>query len=194
MRLQLLRSSLRVDFGSRGASALVIAAVIAAVVACALVSPVAAAQGSRSGAEGAIVLPAHLPADCFIAAGRDYDVPPEVLVAIVRFESRGRNGAVGRNTDGTRDLGVAQHNTASWVPYFQKHYGIQPEDLRLSPCQSVRAAAYSLRWEQNRKECRGASIWCGVGRYHSPGNLALRRTYVAGVQSALSQMLETGRF
>lgn len=141
-----------------------------------------------------IVLPAHLPAKCFADAARDYAVPDLLLVAIVRRESSGRVGLATENRNGSRDLGVAGHNTGSWVKYFRERYAIPAEELQFNPCQSIRAAAYALRWEQNRPACRGRDIWCGVGRYHAPNSPDLAARYVRDVQRDLQAVVSRGRF
>lgn len=140
-----------------------------------------------------VVLPAHLPAQCFVQTAVDYDLPAIVLVAMAKVESNGRS-AVGVNKNGSVDLGVMQHNTDSWVPHLARNYGILPQDLLANPCQSIRAAGYVLRVEQNHKSCKARDIWCGVGRYHSPNDPAKSTAYVQRVRSALNGLLSGGKF
>jgi len=140
-----------------------------------------------------VVLPRHLPAHCFVQSAGDYRVPEIVLVAMVKVESNGK-ARVARNTDGSSDIGVAQHNTRSWVPYLATHYGIAPEALATNPCQSIRAAAFVLRKEMNHRSCAGVDVWCGVKRYHAPNNTAAANAYLQKVQVALSRIIETGSF
>lgn len=140
-----------------------------------------------------VVLPARLPAQCFLSAATDYVVPPMVLVAMVKHESRGRS--VARvNTNGTVDSGVAQINDASWGRYMQSRYNISTQALMSSPCQSIRVMAYVLRMEMNSRECAGTDVWCAVGRYHAPNSLANRALYVPKVKSALTEIERTRRF
>lgn len=162
---------------------------LAVVVAVGIASVPARAQTHPA----SIVLPERLPAQCVQQAASDYAVPVEIVLAIVRHESRGRSVA-SRNRNGTYDLGVAQHNTGSWVPYFRDRYGIDPQSLLDSPCQSIRALAYTLRRELDSRECAGTDIWCAVGRYHAPNNLRHRSVYVPKVAQALQEMLSSGRF
>lgn len=140
-----------------------------------------------------VVLPAHLPAHCFVQTATDYRVPAIVLVAMAKVESNGRS-AVGVNKNGSLDLGVMQHNTDSWVPHLTRRYGILPQDLLANPCQSIRAAGYVLRVEQNAKACKGRDIWCGVGRYHSPNDATKSEVYVRKVRAALNDLLTGGKF
>src|SRR5438105_15265106 len=90
--------------------------------------PVEVPQSAEAASQAAatIVLPARLPAHCFLTAANDYALPAKVLVAIVKHESRGRS-VVRRNTNGTFDYGVTQINSASWGKYMQERYGIPPE-------------------------------------------------------------------
>lgn len=140
-----------------------------------------------------IVLPPRLPAQCFLTAARDYVLPPMILVAIVKHESKGHSVAH-VNTNGTVDSGVAQINDASWGKYMAERYKITTQSLMSSPCQSIRVMAYALRMEMNNPECGGVDVWCGVGRYHAPNSLVNRAVYVPKVRDALFQIERTRRF
>lgn len=153
--------------------------------------PVAQANHAR------VVLPNRLPAQCILNSAADYRVPSLVLVAMIKTESGGKSVA-SRNRNGSYDVGVAQHNTGSWVPYLEKKYGITAQDLLSSPCQSIRAQAYALRYEMNNKKCKDLpwdrAVWCGVGRYHAPGNVALANVYLNKVYAAYMGLIRSGRF
>ncbi len=138
-------------------------------------------------------VPARIPVDCVNSASADYNVPQLVLLAVLKQESNARP-AVSRNRNGSYDLGPAQFNTDSWVPYFAKRYGIKPESLINNMCQAIRAMAYAIRTEANTKTCRGEVLWCGVGRYHAPYDSSARREYVIRVSEKLNHMIRTGRF
>lgn len=140
-----------------------------------------------------VVLPRHLPAQCFVQSAADYQVPQMVLVALVKVESDGR-GRVGQNSNGTQDIGVAQHNSATWVPYLKAHFGIQPDALAKNPCQSIRAAAYVLRVEMNHKSCAGVDVWCGLRRYHAPNNRVAGDSYVLKIDAAIKSIILKGSF
>lgn len=146
-----------------------------------------------SQAQPVVILPDRLPAGCIQSAADDFGLPATLLLAMIKVESNGHS-AVSRNANGTWDVGVAQHNTSSWVPYFERKYGITAQQLASDACQSVRAQAYVLRREVNSRECAGVDLWCAVGRYHAPGNPQARQTYLYKVRAALHQMLATGRF
>jgi hypothetical protein len=140
-----------------------------------------------------VMLPERLPAPCIQRAADDFAVPATVLLAMVKVESNGRS-VVSPNTNGTWDIGVAQHNTSSWVPYFERRYGITAQALASDPCQSIRAQAYVIRREIHTRECAGVDLWCAVARYHAPNNLQARQKYLLKVQKALRHMLATGEF
>lgn len=141
-----------------------------------------------------IILPAHLPAQCFDEAAQRYSVEPVVLVAIVKVESRGATSTIAWNTNGSADLGASGLNTKSWAAFFNQRYGISPDSLVNDVCLNVRAAAYALRWEWNQRACAGRDIWCAVARYHAPYNEEAQGRYVPKVKGALVEMLKTGRF
>jgi Transglycosylase SLT domain len=147
-----------------------------------------------------VVLPAHLPAQCFVQPAQDFRVPEMVLVALVKVESGDGHSKITKNANGTYDLGVAQTNTASWVPYLKKHYGIDPSALAYNACQSIRAAAFVLRMEMNHKTCnssatsQGENIWCGVRRYHAPNNKTAAEIYVSKVYKAMMEIAQKGKF
>lgn len=140
------------------------------------------------------VIPERIPADCLKSAAADYKVPALLLLAIMKHESGGRLGARGKNSNGTVDVGPAQLNSASWVPYFAQKYGISVQALSSNMCQAIRAQAYVLRVESNHKDCSGRVMWCGVGRYHAPNNAVARNRYVVQVHAKLQSMIKSGRF
>lgn len=138
-------------------------------------------------------VPGRIPVACIKTAGVDYQVPQLLLLAILKQESDARP-AISRNRNGSYDIGPAQLNTGSWVPYFSKKYGIKPEALAYDMCQAIRAMAYAIRTEANTKTCKGEVLWCGVGRYHAPNNPQASQRYVVGVSEKLNRMITTGRF
>ncbi|WP_415750587.1 lytic transglycosylase domain-containing protein [Burkholderia sp. BCC1996] len=119
----------------------------------------------------------------------DYQVPPEMLLAIIKVESGGRAlSHVNRN--GSIDLGITMINDRAWLPKLWREYGVRPEAVHDNPCQAIRATAYIVRVETNA--C-GGDVWCGIGRYHSrtPSHLM---DYVARVWRAYTNIVQTGRF
>src|SRR3546814_745161 len=119
----------------------------------AVTKPVAKAAGK------AIVLPERIPANCLNNAAQRYKVPSIALLAIMKQESNGRVGVIGKNKNGSRDIGPAQLNTSSWAKYMVEKHNIPISELRDNMCQALMAQAYALRYEwktgiQNRKKDR----------------------------------------
>ena len=83
----------------------------------------------------------HAQAHCFKEASARYQVPAPLLKAIARHESGGRIHIVNTNTNGTRDIGLMQINSA-WLPVLQQH-GLQEQDL-YDPCVNVLVGAWIL--------------------------------------------------
>lgn len=141
-----------------------------------------------------MAVPERIPLPCIKKSSEDYGVPQMLLLAILKQESNAKAGAIGKNSNGTYDIGPAQLNTASWVPYFANRYGIRPEALTNNMCQAIRAMAYAIRTEANTPTCGGEVLWCGVGRYHAPRNEVARTRYILRVDEKLRRMIRTGRF
>jgi len=98
---------------------------------------------------------------CFDAAARHYRLHPALLRAIARQESGMNPRAIGKNTNGTLDLGLMQINT-SWLPKLARA-GISRERL-MDPCTNIIVGAWVLHDAVSR---HGLS-WKAVGVYHSP--------------------------
>src|SRR5690606_11932510 len=99
----------------------------------------------------ALALCAALPAqDCWEDAASRYQVSSALLYAIARTESGLNPKAIGRNTNGSRDIGLMQINSA-WLPTLASH-GIGARDL----CEP-RPASQLLRYGASlphRRTCR----------------------------------------
>ncbi|MBS0454126.1 MAG: lytic transglycosylase domain-containing protein [Proteobacteria bacterium] len=140
-----------------------------------------------------VKLPSSLPANCVQAAADRYSVPAMLLLAIVKWESRGKQVMNCRNAAGGCDLGISQINSQWWAPYLMKNYGIQPERLMNDNCQALMAQSYILRKESQSAQCKG-DLWCAAARYHSPNSADLQRQYIAKVWDAHLGILQRGAF
>ena len=128
----------------------------------------------RIGSIVAITLIAASPARaCWEQAAERYGVSSELLYAIARTESGLDPLAIGRNRNGSRDIGLMQINSA-WLPRLATH-GIAERDL-FDPCTSIHVGAWILADNVRRL----GYTWEAVGAYNAV-NPALRRAYAERV-------------
>ena len=120
-------------------------------------------------------LPAHA---CWDDAAQRYQVSSALLYAIARTESGLNPLAVGRNGNGSRDIGLMQINS-SWLPTLAAH-GINERDL-FEPCTNIHVGAWVLAGNVSRL----GYTWDAVGAYNARSP-ALRRAYVDKVRRHLS--------
>jgi len=131
----------------------------------------------------ALVICAALPAQaCWDEAAARYQVNSALLYAIAQTESDLDPLAIGRNRNGSRDIGLMQINSA-WLPTLARH-GISERDL-FHPCTSIHVGAWVLAHNFHRL----GYTWDAVGAYNavSPG---LRRAYAEKVQRNLWKATE----
>jgi len=119
-------------------------------------------------------LPAHA---CWEDAANRYQVSCALLYAIARTESGLNPQAIGRNRNGSRDIGLMQINSA-WLPRLASH-GIGERDL-FEPCTNIHVGAWILAGNVSRL----GYTWEAVGAYNA-ANPALRRSYVEKVRRHL---------
>ena len=122
------------------------------------------------------VFPAHA---CWEQASSRYGISSDLLYAIARTESGLDSQAIGRNRNGSRDIGLMQINSA-WLPQLAKH-GIAEGDL-FDPCTSIHVGAWILAGNFQRL----GYTWEAVGAYNAT-NPALRRAYAQRVYRQLSR-------
>ena len=97
---------------------------------------------------------------CFEQAAKRYRVPAQVLKSISRIESGGNPAAFHRNSNGSRDIGHMQINSA-WLPTLAK-YGITQDHLT-NPCVNTHVGAWVLA---NNFQRLGYG-WNAVGAYNA---------------------------
>ena len=119
-------------------------------------------------------LPAHA---CWEDAASRYQVSSALLYAIARTESGLNPQAVGRNANGSRDIGLMQINSA-WLPTLGSH-GIGERDL-FEACTNIHVGAWILAGNVARL----GYTWEAVGAYNA-SNPDLRRAYIERVRRNL---------
>ena len=134
---------------------------------------------SAFAADGGGINDPEPPATCWEQAARRHQVNPHLLVAIAEVESGLRPDAIGRNTNGSIDIGLMQINSL-WLPELRRH-GIVPRDL-LDPCVSVHVGA----WVLAQKMRVHGTTWTAVGAYNA-GSAVLRERYARKVIEALAR-------
>ncbi|MBL8380975.1 MAG: lytic transglycosylase domain-containing protein [Burkholderiales bacterium] len=137
-------------------------------------------KGSRTSPQwlAAVAIGITLPAcACWDDAARRYNVSGDLLYAIARTESGLNPQAIGRNTNGSRDIGLMQINSA-WLPTLASH-GIGERDL-YEPCTNIHVGAWILAGNVNRL----GYTWEAVGAYNA-ANPARRRAYADKVRRHL---------
>ena len=137
-------------------------------------------KGSRTNPRwiAAIAIGIPLPAyACWDDAARRYNVSGDLLYAIARTESGLNPQAIGRNTNGSRDIGLMQINSA-WLPTLASH-GIGERDL-YEPCTNIHVGAWILAGNVNRL----GYTWEAVGAYNA-ANPVRRRAYADKVRRHL---------
>lgn len=97
---------------------------------------------------------------CWDEAAARYGLSSHLLYAIARTESSLNPLAVGRNADGSRDIGLMQINS-SWLPRLAAH-GIQEHHL-WDPCTSIHVGAWILAGNVARL----GYTWDAVGAYNA---------------------------
>jgi len=114
---------------------------------------------------------------CWDEAAVRYGVDSRLLYAIARVESNLDPSAVGRNRDGSRDIGLMQINS-SWLPKLAGH-GISEQRL-FDACTSIEVGAWILAGNFRRM----GYTWEAVGAYNARNPLQ-RQAYARRVHREL---------
>lgn len=122
---------------------------------------------------------------CWDEAAARYRVSSALLYAIAKTESSLNPRAVGRNANGSRDIGLMQINSA-WLPKLAK-YGITERDL-FEPCISIHVGA----WVLAHNIYRYGYTWEAVGAYNAV-TPRKRSAYVRKVQRNLAHAGPAGK-
>lgn len=97
---------------------------------------------------------------CIVPAAKVHRVNPYVLRAILKVESNLNPLAVGKNENGTVDVGIGQHNSMHFKEL--KRVGVSPEDLK-DAC----IGTYVAAWHLSKSLAKHGNTWFAVATYHS---------------------------
>lgn len=97
---------------------------------------------------------------CLWDASRRYSVDPLLLKAIIKVESGGKATAVGKNKNGSYDIGIMQINSA-WLPTLRK-YGVTASGL-FDPCVNIHVGT----WVLAGNIARFGYTWRALGAYNA---------------------------
>lgn len=97
---------------------------------------------------------------CILPAAQYHRVNQYILRAILKVESNLNPNAVGKNDNGTLDVGIGQMNTIHFKE-LRKH-GVTPDDLR-DAC----VGTYVAAWHLSKAIARHGNTWYGIATYHS---------------------------
>lgn len=103
---------------------------------------------------------AAVPNECWVGAAQRHNVDVYLLYSIAWVESKLNPQAIGKNRNGSLDLGLMQINTI-WLPELAK-YQIKPESL-IDGCTSVYVGAWILA----KNIQRYGYTWQAIGAYNS---------------------------
>ncbi len=113
--------------------------------------------------------------NCFIEAGNQYNLSPDLLKAIAKVESSFVPNAINRNKNGSYDYGIMQINSA-WYKKLGHELWMSLGD----PCVNIKTGAWILR------DCvdRYGYTWEAVGCYNASSKNK-RRIYAWKVYDAI---------
>lgn len=97
---------------------------------------------------------------CILPAAHHHQVNQYILRAILKVESNLNPTAVGKNDNGTIDVGIGQMNSMHFKE-LRKH-GVTPDDLR-DAC----VGTYVAAWHLSKEIARHGNTWFGIAAYHS---------------------------
>lgn len=124
---------------------------------------------------------ANLNGNCYVDAGRKYNIDPTLIYSIAEQESSHNPSAVNTsNSNGTSDLGIMQINTF-WLPTLAKH-GASKNDL-FDACYNIHFGTWVLaqsfsKWGYSHQAIGAYNA--GFGK--SANRVRLRKEYADKIQ------------
>lgn len=119
---------------------------------------------------------------CMYRAGDRFHISPMLIWSISKIESGFDSGAMGRNKDGSVDIGIMQINSR-WLPTLQR-YGITRASLD-DPCTNIHVGAWILA---NNIKQYGYN-WEAIGAYNAV-SVEKRVTYARKVLGLTHRTIE----
>ena len=119
--------------------------------------------------------------NCYVEAGKKYNIDPTLIYSIAEQESSHNPTAINKaNNNGSADLGIMQINTI-WLPTLAK-YGASRNDL-FDACYNIHIGTWVLAQSFSRWGYNHAAIGAyNVGFGKSPNRVRLRANYAAKIQ------------
>lgn len=97
---------------------------------------------------------------CIVPAAIYHQVNHDILRAVLKVESGLKPEAVGRNDNGTVDVGIGQMNSMHFKELAK--YGVAPEYLK-DAC----VGTYVSAWHLKKGIAKYGNTWFGIATYHS---------------------------
>jgi soluble lytic murein transglycosylase-like protein len=116
--------------------------------------------------------------ECFIEAGRQYNISPDLLKAIAKVESNFKADAINKNSNGSFDYGIMQINS-SWYRKLGHDLWISLGD----PCTNIKTGAWILKDNINRV----GYTWDAVG-YYNASSKSKRNAYAWKIYDAIQKV------
>lgn len=136
-----------------------------------------------------MLLPSLSNAVCFDKVGAKYRLDPDYLRAIAFKESKYKPKSIGKNNDGSIDLGIMQINSSNIEWLKRKFPDISIRRLLVDNCYNIQVGGYILN--ENFK-MYGRS-WLAVGVYNAggknnPKRVRIRYAYAKEVNNYYNQI------
>lgn len=115
-----------------------------------------------------------LNAKCFDEVGLFYKINPDYLRAIAYKESKYKYRAIGKNNDGSLDVGIMQINSNNFQWLKKSFPQISMKKLLNDPCFNIYVGGYILN--ENFKQY--GRKWVAVGAYNAGGKNTPKRVKI----------------
>ncbi|MGN1282115.1 MAG: lytic transglycosylase domain-containing protein [Succinivibrio sp.] len=123
--------------------------------------------------------------NCIAWTAYQFELPEELLYAMLDVERGPVNGRCRTNKNGTQDCGPAQINDVRISELSA--FNLTKNDIKSKPCHNLWAMGYLLRKEIEKA---GGRIWRGVGNYHYhySVNPSIHNRYIKKVKNSWNKL------